>query len=268
MARPIHKLTDRTIRAATGPGRLGDGGGLYLRIGSGGTKSWSFMWNHNKKRDEIGLGGYPDRSLSSARDVAAQMRKVAMEMGNPRTVLAVDAPQAPNFADCAEQFVSSMESQWRNSKHRAQWRMTLGPAYCQQLLDLPIDEITTSDILGVLEPIWISKSETASRLRGRIERVLNFAKVKGWREGENPAMWRGNLENVLPKRQKLARGHHAALPYADVPQFMKRLQAHEAIAARALEFLILTASRSREVFACWTERYLCSAHRAASKVNR
>jgi integrase len=132
--------------------------------------------------------------------------------------------------------------------------MTLGDAYCAELRKLAISDVDTDAVLQVLTPIWQTKAETASRIRGRIERVLDFATVKGWRIGENPARWRGHLKNALPGRQKLTRGHHAAMPYAEVPAYVKRLQAAEAMAARGLEFLILTASRSGEVLAAkWPE---------------
>lgn len=146
-----------------------------------------------------------------------------------------------------------MESLWLNEKHRAQWRMTL-TEYCKELEDKKVSTIGTADVLKVLNPIWQTKAETASRIRGRIERLLDFAKVKGWREGENPALWRGHLKNVLPARQRLQRGHHAAMPYQDVPALVTALKARPAMAARALEFLILNASRSGEVYgARWPE---------------
>jgi integrase len=159
----------------------------------------------------------------------------------------------PTFGECADKFLSSMESQWRNEKHRAQWRTTLDE-YARPLRSMRVSDIGTDDVLKVLSPIWQDKAETASRLRGRIERVLDYAKVRGWRTGENPALWRGHLKSILPARQKLTRGHHAAMPYRDVPAFMEQLPSKDAMAARALEFLILTAARSGEVLgATWAE---------------
>ncbi len=146
-----------------------------------------------------------------------------------------------------------MESQWSNAKHRQQWRNTLGD-YCKPLAGKRVSEIGLQDVLGVLQPIWNTKPETASRVRGRIERVLSFAQTKGWRTEANPAIWRGNLQNVLPKPRKLTKGHHRAMLYDKVPAFIERLRLHEALAARALEFLILTAARSGEVLnARWHE---------------
>lgn len=249
--RAIHKLTDVAVKAAKGPARISDGGNLFLRVSPTGSKSWSFMWNAAGKRREIGLGPYPAVSLSSARGGARRYREIVADGGNPKADR--DKKAEPTFAECVDLFLKTMEGQWSNAKHRGQWRMTL-TSYCTSLSPLPVSQIGLDDVLGVLQPIWNEKPETASRLRGRIERVLNFAKVKRWREGENPAMWRGNLENVLPKPDKRIRGHHPAMDYADVPPFMVRLRRHEALAARALEFLILTASRSSEVLhASWQE---------------
>ena len=149
--------------------------------------------------------------------------------------------------------MDGLESQWRNDKHRAQWRMTL-KAYAADLRPLTLDAITTERVLGVLQPIWAEKPETASRLRGRLERVLDAAKARGLRTGENPARWRGHLDHLLPKRQKLTRGHHRALPYSDLPAFMAELRDRTAPAARTLEFLILTAARTSEALgARWGE---------------
>ena len=139
-----------------------------------------------------------------------------------------------------------MESQWRNDKHRAQWRMTL-TEYCKPMSKVRVSEISTDHVMRALKPIWTTKHETASRLRGRIERVLDFAKAQGWREGDNPAVWRGHLKALLPARKKLSKGHHAALSYKEMPEFMTKLRAKDSISARALEFLILTAGRTSEI---------------------
>lgn len=252
MARPLHKLTDAAAKSDhLKPGRHGDGGGLYLSVSPSGSKSWVFMWNRDGKRREMGLGPYPAVSLAAARKRAGEHRITVAEGRDP---IAEKSKQAePTFAECVPLFLDSMEASWRNEKHRAQWRMTLTD-YCRGIAAKKVSEVDTQDVLKVLNPIWQTKPETASRLRGRLERVLDFAKVKGWRSGENPALWRGHLKNVLPARRKLTRGHHAAMPYRDVPAFVKRLQAAPAMAARALEFLILTAARSGEVYgARWSE---------------
>jgi integrase len=175
-----------------------------------------------------------------ARKVAAQAQAVALA--------------GKTFKEVAEAFVDRKEGGWRNDKHRQQWRNTLATYVYPHFGALPVSQIETSHVLAVLEQIWNAKSETASRVRGRIENVLDAAKVQGLRTGENAARWRGHLEHLLPKPEKLARGHHPALPYADLPAFMKDLVGREALAARVLEFTILTVARSGEVLgATWCE---------------
>ena len=252
MARTLNKLSDVGVKAAKKPGRLSDGGGLYLNVSATGTKSWLFMWTAEGKRREMGMGSYPAISLSKARSKANACREAVAEGRDPIAEKAKEAE--PTFGECADKLIESIKAEWRNDKHEYQWRQTLGESYCQSLRSKRVSQITTEDVLKVLTPVWTAKSETASRLRGRIERVLEFAKVKGWRSGENPAAWRGNLRNLLPRRQKLQRGHQPAMPYGDVPGFMVRLRASDAMAARALEFTILTVARSGETIgAKWQE---------------
>ncbi len=250
--RALSKLTDAKVKSGgLKQGRLSDGGGLYLNVSPTGSKSWLFMWVRDGKRREMGLGGYPAVPLQKARLLADACRKSVADGRDP--LAEKDKPAEPSFAECVDLFLASMDGSWRNPKHRAQWRMTL-TTYCQPLQEAKVRDIGTDEVLSVLSPIWQDKPETASRLRGRIERVLDFAKVRGWREGENPALWRGHLANVLPPRRKLTRGHHAAMPYADVPAFFERLQGSEAMAARALQVLLDTAARSGEVLnARWDE---------------
>lgn len=254
MARTLHKLTD--IKAQSRklkPGRHSDGGGLYLNVTLSGSRSWLFMWVIAGKRREMGLGSYPAVSLGAARKRAVELREAIAEGRDP--LVERQKSSEPVFADCAAMFLESMEGQWRNEKHRAQWRMTLD-TYCRPISGKLVSQIGIEDLLQVLTPIWQEKHETASRLRGRIERVLDYARARGWRTGENPALWRGHLKSILPARQKLKRGHHAAMPYSQVPAFFERLEANapEAMAARALQFLILTAARSGEVLeAVWDE---------------
>ena len=157
------------------------------------------------------------------------------------------------FAEAANALIESMEPSWRNPKHRAQWRMTLS-VYCASIASRPVEGINTDDVLRVLKPLWLSKPETASRLRGRLERVLDFAKARGMRSGDNPARWRGHLDALLPRPQKLTRGHHKAMPFDDVPSFAAALRSMDGGAPRALEFALLTAARSGEVLgARWQE---------------
>ena len=253
MPRTLHKLSDAAARSsALKAGRHSDGGGLYLNVSKAGSRSWLFMWvPAGGKRREMGLGQYPTVTLAIARARAAECRQMVATGRDPLAEKRKEIE--PTFAECADKFLSSMEGQWRNPKHRAQWRMTL-TEYCRPIAAMKVSTIGTEQVLEVLNPIWTAKPETASRLRGRIERVLDFAKVKGWRSGENPALWRGHLRNVLPARRKLTRGHHAAMPYAQVPALTERLRGLDAMSARALEFLILTAARSGEVLgARWVE---------------
>ncbi|MEO3385105.1 integrase arm-type DNA-binding domain-containing protein [Mesorhizobium sp. CAU 1741] len=252
MARGSKKLSATEVKAIVRPGRHADGGGLYLNVSASGTKSWVYLFMKNRVRREMGLGAYPAVSLAAAREKAESARAVVAAGEDPFALRRQEAPKT--FAEAAEAFIGSMEKGWRNDKHVAQWRMTLGPTYCKDIQNRPVSEVSTDDVLAVLSPIWTTKVETASRVRGRIERVLEYAKVKGWRTGDNPALWRGHLRGALPPRKKLQRGHHAAMPYSDVPQFVGRLTSADAMAARALEFLILTAARSGEVInARWSE---------------
>lgn len=251
MARAINKLTDVQCKAVEKSGRLGDGGGLYLHVKSSGAKSWAFIWKQGGKRHETGLGSYPSVRLARARIIAAEYRQMIADGLNPIHEKKKEAE--PTFGECCDLFLSVKLDEFRNDKHKAQWRSTLD-TYGGSIRPKRVSLIDTDDVLKVLEPIWQKKAETASRLRGRIERVLDFAKAKGWRQGENPALWRGHLKSILPSRQKLSKGHHAALPYEQVPRFMSLLAGKDAMAARGLEFLILTAARSGEVLnSTWDE---------------
>ncbi len=252
MAKLVNKLSARKVATLTKPGRHSDGGGLYLSISPSGAASWVFMWKTAGRRREMGLGPLRDVPLLKAREKAANARQLVLEGRDPLTAREAQQSQA-TFGEAADALIESMSPSWRNEKHRAQWTMTL-TSYCQQIRSKPVAEITTDDVLAVLEPLWRSKPETASRLRGRIERVLSFAKARGMRSGENPAQWRGHLDAILPRRPMLTRGHHKALPFREVPAFMQRLREMEGVAPRALEFAILTAARSGEVFGLvWSE---------------
>ncbi len=252
MARALQKLTDVFIRSGkTKAGRHSDGGGLYLNVSPAGSKSWLFMWVKDGKRREMGLGSYPGIGLASARTKAMSCRSAVAEGKDP--IEERDKESAPTFGDAADALIAAIAPEFRNAKHIEQWKMTL-TVYAKPLRAKLVNEISTADVLKVLKPIWSIKPETANRVRGRIERVLDAAKANGHRTGENPARWRNHLDSLLPKRQKLTRGHHAAMGYNDLPGFMVGLRASDAMAARALEFLILTASRSGEVLlAEWAE---------------
>ena len=262
MARHANRLTVRGVAAESRPGMYSDGGGLYLAIARGGSKSWIYRFMlHGRSRD-MGLGGIDVVSLSEAREKALEARKVLKAGTDPiedrkaqRAQLAVDAISARTFQYCADKYIASHETGWRNPKHRAQWRNTLATYAFPVFGDVPVDAVDTAMVTEVIEPIWATKTETATRVRGRIEAILDWAKARGYRAGENPARWRGHLENLLPKASKVRKvKHHAALPYEDIAAFTKALRERDSIAARGLEFLILTAARPGEVTnAQWNE---------------
>src|SRR6516164_8480849 len=244
MARSINRLNARAVATITKHGRHADGGGLYLSISPNGGRRWVFLYRWHGKPTEIGFGSARDVSLARARELAGQARAKLAECTNPKD--ARRPSKGASFGECADRVIEAMRPSWRNRKHAAQWEMTLRD-YAAPLRRLPVDKITTDDVLSALKAIWSKKPETASRLRGRIERVLDAAKAQGLRNGENPARWRGHLDQLLPKRPRLTRGHHAAMAYLEVPGFISNLQSRSAIAALALEFAILTAARSGEV---------------------
>lgn len=201
----------------------------------------------------MGLGSVASVGLAAAREKAQECRRMVAKGIDPLEVKREPRVAIPAFGQVAEELIASREGTWRNEKHRAQWRMTL-TVYAKPLWAVSVDKIDTEAVLACLKPIWVSKPETASRVRGRIEAVLDYARARKWRGGENPAQWRGHLAHLLPKRGKLSRGHHAAMPYRDVPAFIARLRECEGVGALALEFTILTAARTGEVIgATWGE---------------
>jgi integrase len=261
MPRLLNRLTDRTINSTKiKPGRHADGGGLYLVVdrpgGKDAAKRWVFLYRKDGRLREMGLGGLRNVPVGKARAEAETWRQVLGSQANRGDPIAERkrlSGALPTFGDFADKFLDAKGPGWRNAKHRAQWKMTL-TEYAAGLRRKLINEIATEDVLSVLKPIWTEKPETASRLRGRIERVLDAARAAGHRTDENPARWRGHLDQLLSKRQKLSRGHHAAMPYDQVPDFITGLRERPATAARALEFCILTATRSGEALAArWDE---------------
>jgi integrase len=253
MARGINRLTVRAVTSLTKPGRHADGGNLYLQIAQAGTRQWTFFFQLNGKQREMGLGSAEpnNMTLAQAREKAIEARRLLAQGIDPieaRKGVRVNAKVAgTQFGKFADDFVISHKSQWSNVKHAAQWSMTLGDAYCGPIRSKPIGAIGTEEILAILEPIWQTVPETARRVRMRLEKVLDAARVRGLRAGENPARWKGHLDHLLPKHGKATRGHHAALPWAEVPAFMRMLEARDGTAALAFQFLILTACRTGEV---------------------
>lgn len=262
LPRTLNRLSARFVQTAVEPGRHADGGGLYLVTTNGGRR-WIFLFRWNGKPTEMGLGSARSIPLAAAREMAARARAALARGAHP--IIARDAERAENgaaaapkaapvtFGQCADELIANLSESWRNPKHVAQWKMTLSE-YAKPLRAKPVSEVSTEDVLSVLQPIWRTKAETASRVRGRIERVLSYARAMKYRSGENPALWRGHLDQILPKRERLTRGHHAALPFSGLPRFIGHLRQRNAVAARCLEFTILTAARSGEAFgARWSE---------------
>ena len=256
------------------PGMHGDGGGLWLQVTPNG-RSWIFRYSFAGRAREMGLGSQRTVSLSEARDAARECRKLLA--GTPttppvdpiehrralRNARRVETAKAMSFRQCAESYIATHKAGWRNAKHAAQWPATLAAYVYPVFGDLPVDAIDTGLVMQALNPIWTAKPETASRVRGRIESVLDWARTTGYCQGENPARWRGHLENLLIDKSSAAKAarratgrgeHHAALSYKEIGAFMAALRMQEGVAARALEFLILTAARTGEVVgARWSE---------------
>lgn len=261
MARTIGRLTALKINRLSQPGMHADGGGLYLQITSTAAKSWIFRYSRSGRSREMGLGSLIKVPLARARMAADQCQKLlgggldpVAERNAQRERAALEAAKAITFSEAAERYIAAHSGKWRNGKHLAQWRSTIA-AYAEPVFGkLPVQAVDTGLVLSVLEPIWAAKHETASRLRGRIENVLDWATARGLRQGENPARWKGHLKHLLPTRMAIATKHHAAMAYGDVPAFMDALRTQEGISPRALEFTILTAARTGETIgARWSE---------------
>jgi integrase len=252
MVRATNRLTVRGIESLKSRGRHADGLGLWLNVGKTGSKSWVFRWTpRGGKVREMGLGPYPAISLAAARKRAFDNRRMVAHGLDPKRER--DRQDGKTFGEVADTYFEAMQSRWTNDKTRSQWNSTL-TTVCKPIRNRQISEIEIADILKILKPMWSVTPESAYRVRMRMEGVLDFAKARGWREGDNPARWRGHLENILPARQKFTQGHHPAMAYSDLPEFWQQLNGKEALAARALELLILTASRTSEVLkAPWDE---------------
>src|SRR5271169_2324760 len=262
MSRVIGRLTALKISRASKCGMHADGGGLYLQVTGTGAKSWIYRYMLRGREREMGLGSLSAVSLAVARTKATECRSLRQAGIDPietrkkdRDQARLDAATALTFKDAATAYINAHRAGWRNPKHIWQWGATLA-TYANPIIgDLSVQAIDTTLVLKVLEPIWPTKPETASRLRGRIEAILDWASVRGYRKGENPARWRGHLDKLLPARSKVRKvEHHPALPYDELAEFMTALRSQEGVAARALEFLILTATRTGEIIgARWDE---------------
>ena len=257
--RGINRLTALKVNKLKTPGRYADGGGLWLKISEGGGKSWQFRYTRHGAHRHMGLGPLMSVSLLEARERAKQARQVLLDGRDPiearrdaEVSLRLETARAMTFAQAAESFLSTNSVAWRNDKHRQQWRSTLTTYAFPVFGSLPVSEIDTALVVKALTPIWHEKHETANRVRGRVERVLAWAEAQELRAGENPAAW-ARLKYLLPLKAQ-AKDHHPAMPYVELPGFMTELRARDYVSARALEFTVLTATRTSETIgARWDE---------------
>jgi len=262
MAKQAAGLSARRVETEKRPGLYAAGDGLYLRVAASGSKSWIYRFQIAGKRRDMGLGPVRLFSLAQARERAREAGRLAYDKQDPiahrtveRAAASLAAAKEMTFASCAAAYIEAHQAGWRNQKHGAQWTATLEtyayPIFGKQ----PVQSIDVGLVLKAIEPIWSTKPETASRVRGRIEAILDWATARGYREGPNPAQWRGHLDKLLPARGKVRKvEHHAALPFDEIGAFMVELRQQEGIAARALELCILTAARTGEVLGMkWSE---------------
>lgn len=237
-------LSARKVETAK-PGRHGDGRGLFLYVKPTGSRSWVLRYQVQGRRRDLGLGAFPEVSLAMARDRAAEARRFIANGEDP--IAQKQQAKPKTFQEVALELIESKRPGWKNAKHAAQWPSTLKSYVFPKIGQVQVAKIETADVIGALTPIWIDKPETASRVRQRIEAVIDYATALGIRSGDNPARWRGHLDHLLPKPKKVrAVKHHPALPHAQTADFMAALAPREGVAARALGFTILTAARSGE----------------------
>jgi Arm DNA-binding domain len=255
MVRASNRLSAVAVKGVSQTGMYHDGGGLYLQVSVGGAKSWIFRFMLDGRAREMGLGPVHIIPLAEARKRAAECRRMRLDGIDPieargarRNEKKLEAARTMTFDACAAAYIDAHKAGWRNAKHREQWPSTLNSYASPVFGSQPVQAVDVGLVMKALEPIWQTKPETASRLRGRIEAVLDWATVRGYRKGENPARWRGHLDKLLPARSKVRKvEHHPALPYDELADFIMALRGQEGVAARALEFLILTAARTGEV---------------------
>lgn len=268
----IHKLTPRKVETAS-PGKYEDGGGLRLVVSQTGAKKWVLRFTIKGKRREMGLGSFPDIGLADAREKSIQYRKQVKDGIDPIENRLIETEVTPTFTTCAARYIRAHRRGWKNYKHSRQWVSTIKTYVRPVIGKKQVDTIVTDDILKILSPIWNTKTETAKRIQGRIENILDYAAAHNYRDSQNPAQWRGHLNKLLPKPSRVKTvTHHPAMPYEDVSPFMALLSQSESISSLALRFLILTATRTSEVLlAEWSEInikeavWVIPAHRMKAK---
>ncbi|WP_089724695.1 tyrosine-type recombinase/integrase [Candidatus Thiosymbion oneisti] len=244
--------------AIAGPGKHEDGAGLRLVVSRTGSKKWVLRYTIEGKRREMGLGGFPDVSLGEARDKATEHRKQAKAGVDPieaRAQAQAETEKMPTFTTCAAQYIREHRHGWRNIRHARTWPRSLKTYAAPIIGSKPVDKIDTEDVLAILKPIWISKTETAKRVQGRVENILDYAAAHGYRDQTNPARWRGHLDQLLPRPSRIKQSiHYPAMPYEDLPAFMVELAGNPGVPSLALQFLILTVTRTSETLkARWEE---------------
>lgn len=256
------RLSTLFVQKVSKKGRYADGDGLYLQVTGTGVKSWLFRYKKLGRGHAMGLGSVKDISLSEARDLSREQRKILKQGADPikkrveiQNAQLVERSGKITFRECADQFIEKRKPTWKNVKHGEQWVSTLNQYANPVIGDMYVCDVSTTHILQILDPIWATKNETASRIRNRLELILSWAKVRGYRKGENPAAWRGHLDATLEKPSRLQRRQHfKAIGIDDVSKFVEELQKNGSMSAKGLEFLILTAARTREVLeATWAE---------------
>jgi len=264
---PLNRLTARAIDAKLKRGHYADGGGLVLQVSKWGTKAWIFRYERHGRERHMGLGSLQTLSLADARERARECRRLLLsgcdpieDRNNERMRQRLEAARGITFKECASGFIDAHQASWRNAKHRAQWNSTLAIYAYPVIGELSVSVIDTPLVLKCIEPIWTIKPETAKRIRGRVERILDWAAVRNFRHGNNPARWRGHLDKLLPAPNKVRPvKHHSAISRLELPKFMAELRVHEEVSARALEITVLTALRTSEVIgALWNEFNLAS----------
>ena len=246
------KLFDKTVKATEKPGRHSDGNGLYLRVKSTGGKSWSYMWKRDGYQREIGLGAYPGVSLKLAREKATIAREAVSKGQSPK--LALNPPRSHTFEEVAKACMVSRGVADMNPKTVRKWERTAFEL-CRSIKNRPIDSITRDDIITIIEPIWKRTPETGRIMRSQLEIIFNYAKGRRWMETENPAAWKGGLEAILKPIDRKNVKHHRAMDYNDIPGFISEIRNRDAVSAKALEFLILTATRTSETIAATFDEF-------------